>query len=105
MLVLGDGELVHREPVVVVWNIEIDHSRLRAGYGAIPAPMLDRHCHPRANGGRFGCVTSGVAPSGSHEFAKGIVERLGRQRRVQPAERMAQASLQNDLRVVAALSG
>jgi hypothetical protein len=42
-LAFSHGELVDREPVVVVWFVEIEHARLRPGNGAVRATVLDRH--------------------------------------------------------------
>src|SRR2546428_34774 len=41
VLPLGDGELVDRQPVVVVWLVEVDRPRLRTGDRAIIAAVLD----------------------------------------------------------------
>ena len=42
MVVLDDGELVYGQPVVVVWRVEVEHPRLRAGDRAVLAAVFHR---------------------------------------------------------------
>ena len=42
MLALGDRELVDGKPVVVVWVVEVEHPRRRAGDGTIRSAILNR---------------------------------------------------------------
>ena len=49
MLAFGDGELIDREPVVIVRIAEINEASLRAGDRAVLAAVLHRdavHQHP-----------------------------------------------------------
>ena len=74
------------------------HPRLRAGDRAVGAAVLDRHAvdeHP---------VERAVALDqrrrvGPGQLAEGVVERLGREVGVEPAERVAQPPLQDDVAV------
>jgi hypothetical protein len=43
VLALRDGELVDREPVVVVRLIEVERARLRARNGTVCPAILHRH--------------------------------------------------------------
>ena len=43
MLALNDGELIYREPVVVVRFVEIDQPHLDAANRTVVAPLLDRY--------------------------------------------------------------
>ena len=42
MLTLGDGELVHSQPIIVVGNIKVEHPRLRACNRSVRPTILDR---------------------------------------------------------------
>ncbi len=42
VLVLRDAELVHREPVVGLGLVEVDHSSLRAAHFALARPVLSK---------------------------------------------------------------
>jgi hypothetical protein len=75
VMVLGDGELVDGEPVVVFRIVEVQHAGLGAPERAVFAPELDRHTiyeHP---------VEGAVAglngrPFGPGELAEGILDGL-----------------------------
>ena len=99
VLALDDGELVDRQPVVVLRVVEVDDARLRAGDRAVRAAVLDRDAvdeHP---------VEGAVALDqrrrvGRGQLAEGVVQRLGRQVGVEPGERLAQPPLQDHVAVV-----
>ena len=104
MPVLADGELVDRQPVVVVRVVEVEHPRLRAADGAVGRAVLDRHAVDQQ------AMEGAVArlqrwPLGAGELAEGIVEGLGRKRGVEPRECSLQPLRQHDLPVVGALGG
>jgi hypothetical protein len=42
VLPLRDGELIDRQPVVVLGHFEIDHPHLRPGHRPVLPPVLDR---------------------------------------------------------------
>ena len=98
MLTLGHGELVDREPVVVRGNVEVDHARLRPSDRAVRPAVLHRHAvHQHSMHGAVAfdqgrCV-------GTYELAVGVFERLGWQVRVEPDERLPQASFQDHVAV------
>ena len=99
VLVLDDGELVDRQPVVVVGVVEVEHPRLRPADRAVGRAVLDRHAvHQQAVDGAV--ARHQRRPFGARELAEGVVERLGGQRRVELRERVAQPLRQHDLAVV-----
>ena len=99
VLPIGHRKLVHDEPVVVVRCGEVEHSRLRAGDGAIFAPIfhgdaIDQHA-----------VHCAVAFQerrrvGPRELAIGVLNRLSRQLGIEARERLAQAAFQHHVAVV-----
>lgn len=104
VLALGDGERVHGQPVVVRGIVEVDQPRLVAGDGTILAAVLHRpavHQNPTRRAIAFDERRGGKA----RELAEGVFERLGRERRVEPRERLAQPAFENGVAVarVAAL--
>ena len=101
--VLTDGELVHRQPVVVGWVVEVQHACLRPADGAFYRAVLD--CHPVNEQ----AVDSAVArlqrrPLGASELAIRISEGFGRQRGVEPRQGVPQTLREYDLAEVIPLS-
>ena len=54
VFVLDDGELVDREPVVVVGVVEVEHANLRAADPAFGVEVLHRHAGNEHRGGSLG---------------------------------------------------
>ena len=81
MLPVRYGELVDGEPVIIVRCIEVDHPGLCPGNRTVLAAVLHRHAidqHPVQR-----AVTLHQRRRvAAHEFAAGILQRLGRQIRV-----------------------
>jgi len=100
VLGLADRELVDREPVVVLGVVEVDHLCLSAGNRAVGAAVLDGHpVHEQAMEGTVARLKRrSLRP---RELAEGVVERLGRQRGVDPSQRLAQAFGEHDLPIIA----
>ena len=102
VIVFDDRELVDRQPVVIGGNIEVDHAGLRATDGAVIRAILDRHTlyqHPVESP-----VTSFQrCPFRPVQLAKGTVECLGGQIRVQLSQGIPQPTFQNHLPVVGTL--
>ena len=100
--VLGDGELVDSQPVVVGRGLELDDSDLISAHPSIGIPILDRHAldeHP---------VEGSVAglqcrPFRAGELAEGIVQRGCWKARIQLGEGVAEPTLQDYLAVVVPL--
>ena len=100
--VLGDGELVDRQPVVVVRFVEVDDLGLVPPDGAVAGPVLHVDAvdqHP---------VEGPVPGLQGHAFrvgqlAEDVFQRCGGQGHVQPGQCVPQVSLQDHLAVVAAL--
>jgi hypothetical protein len=106
VLVLHHAELVHRQPVVARRVVEVDHPRLRAADAAVGVAVFHRHAvHQQAvqRAVAHDQVCAPIFQTQPRQLAEGIVQRLGRQRRVQPRERIAQAPGQHHLPVVVAL--
>ena len=99
VLPVGHGKLIHGQPVVIVWRIEIDHFCLRTSDRAILAAILDSHAiHQHPMHGAIAlderrCI-------GARQLAKGIFQRIGRQVAIQPIERLAQAAFQHHVAIV-----
>ncbi|EXI72987.1 MAG: hypothetical protein AW07_02919 [Candidatus Accumulibacter sp. SK-11] len=102
VLVLDDAELVHRQPVVACRVVEVDHPCLRATNAAAGVAVLDRHAIDQQAVQRA-VAHDGVDAFRPRQLAEGIVQRLGRQCRVEPRERIVQAQPKDDLPVVVAL--
>ena len=101
MFIFDDGELIDREPVIVVRVIEIDQPRLRAANDAVasifdsdavnqqpmkrPVPRIERRAFKTG------------------DFTESVVNRFGRQSRIQPHERFAQPVCQENLSVISTL--
>ena len=101
VLVLGDGELVDGQPVVIGWGFEVYSLHLRAANGSIVSPVLHRHAvdqHP-VEGAVAGLQGRALR---SGQPAKRVVQRVGGQRRVETGERVKQPTLQDDLSEVVA---
>ena len=98
VLPFGDGELVDREPVVVVGALEVDHTRLRAGDRAVLAPVLDGdavHQHAMKSAVAFDAAMA----HRSHELPEGVLQRLARQVRVEGFKSAAQPGFENRVTV------
>ena len=99
VLPLGDGELIDREPVVVVRIVEIDHARLRAGDRAVLAAVFDRDAvHQHA-------MQSAITLDQRRrieldQLAIGVFHRFRRQIGIQPGQRRLQAILQDNVTIV-----
>ena len=98
VLPLGDGELVDRQPVVVLRAVEVDDPRLLAGDGAVLAAVLDGDAvdqHPvdgavaLQKGGRVD----------ARELAEGVLEGFGREGGIEASERGAKAACEDDVAV------
>ena len=99
VLPVGHGELVDRQPVVVVGVVEVDHPGLRPGDGAVLAAVLHRdavHQQP-VNGAVAFQQGRGV---GARELAVGVLQCLGRQFWIQLRECLSQAAFEDDVAVV-----
>ena len=103
VLVLGDAELVDREPVVACGIIEVDHPRLCAADRAISVAVLDGYAIDQQAVQRAVALDQ-IGTLGPDEVAERIVQRFGGQCWVEPGQRIAQPLRQHDLAVVAPLS-
>ncbi len=91
-----DGELVDRQPVVVLGLVEVDHPRLRAGDRAVRPAVLDRHAVHQQPVHRA-VVRHQRRPVGVGELAERLLPRRRRQPRIQPLQRRLQPSPQQHL--------
>ena len=104
VLVLGDGELVDREPVVARRFAEVEHANLIA---ADPAPRVDvLHRHP----GDEHLVEIAVPrlqrrPGRPGQSSQGVFERIVGQVRIEPGEGGSQPGRQHHLAVIGAFRG
>ena len=92
VLALGHRELVDREPVVVVWGVEVDDLRLRTSDRAVGSAVLDGDTineHP-VNGA---VELDQRRRIGARQLAVGILDGVGRQVGVEANERVAQTAL------------
>ena len=104
MAVLDHGELVDRQPVIVVRIIEVEDAHQVAAQRAVGPEVFDGHA---LNDHAVGRVVVGGqrGPVGPRELAVGFVQRGRRHVRVEPRQRVAQPPRQHDLAVVLALRG
>jgi len=94
--VLEHGELVHCQPVVVGRIIEVNHADLCAAQVAVGIAVFHRHAiHQQAVQGAV--ALKQVAALGLRQLAPGILQRLGGQVGVEPAQRLAQVTFQDHL--------
>jgi hypothetical protein len=101
VLVLGDGELIDREPVVVLRIVEVERARLRPADRAVCCAVLDRHTlHQQAMHGTV--AGRQLRAFGTRQPTEGIVHRFGRKCGIEPLQRVAQARFQYNLRIVRA---
>ena len=94
LLPLDDGELIDRQPVVLLGPLEIDDLRLGAGNrpvrpGVFDIDAVDEHAMQRAVAGEQ------VRRLDPQQFAVGVEDRSRRQTRVQPGQRTMQPVLQD----------
>ena len=82
VLVLGDRELIDREPVVVLRIVEVEHARLRPADRAVRRAVLHRHAlHQQA---MYGAVAGRqLRAFGARQPPEGIRQSLGRQHGVE----------------------
>ena len=100
--VLDHGELVHREPVVVVRVVEVEHPHLGAAHPAVGVGVL------HGDAGDQHAVEVAVAglqrrPRRARQSAQGVFERVVGQVGIEPGEGVAQPAVQHHLAVVGAL--
>ena len=99
---LHHGELIHRQPVVVLRRLVVQDAHQVAAQRAVGPEILHRHAlHQHA----VGCVVIGGqrGPVGPGQLAVRLVQRGRRHGRVEPRERVPQPLRQNGLPVVLAL--
>ena len=102
--VFDDGELVDRQPVVVVRVVEIEDAHQVAAQRAVGAEVF--HGHALDQHAVDGMVVGGQGGAvGAGQLAVGFVERGGGHARVETGERVAQAAGQHDLGVVVTFGG
>ena len=98
VLILGDCELVDRQPVVAGGFVEVDNLNLRPANGAVAHPVLHRHAlHQHPVKGAVSSLQRGSLRS--DQLAKGILQRVGGQVRVQSGQGIAQPLGQHYLAV------
>lgn len=102
--VLDHSELVDREPIVVVWRIEVDRARLRSTDLAFGRAVLDRHAVDQQAMHRTVALDQ-VRALGTREFAEGVFDCVGWQGRIQPDECVSQATGEQHVAVVAPFCG
>ena len=103
ILVLGDSELVDRQPMVVGGTVKIDDVCLRAADGAALRPILHRHAiHQHPVEGPVAGFEGRSLRSG--QSAERVVQRLGGEIGVEKCDGVAQPPFQNHLAVVGSLS-
>ena len=96
--------LVDGEPIVVLWIVEVDHSRLRPADRAVGGAVLDRHAvYEQAVEGPITGFER--RPLRASDLAEGVVNGFGRERGVQPSKGVAQSPLEHHLAVVGAFGG
>ena len=102
--VFDDGELVDRQPVVIVRVVEIQDAHQVAAQRAVGAEVF--HGHALDQHAVDGVVVGGQGRAvGAGQLAVGFVERGGGHARVETGERVAQATRQHDLGVVLTFRG
>ena len=102
VLVLDDGELVDRQPVVVGRVVEIDNTGLRPPDRAVLDAVLHRHAiHDHAMEGAVAGLQH--RPFRAGQLGEGVVERRCGKGRVEPRERVAEPTPQHHLAVIGAL--
>ena len=92
VLAFGNRELIDRQPVVVVGDVEVDDASLIACDRAISAAVLDCYAFHEHS------VHSAVAldqrwRAGSHHLPEGVLQSLCREPRVEPSKRIPQPVL------------
>ena len=102
VLVLGDGELVDREPVVGRGPVEVDDLRLRPADGSLGRAVLDLDA-PHQHAVEGAVASREGRALGAGELAEGALEGVGGEVRVQRGEGVAQAMVQHNLPEVVAL--
>ena len=99
LLPINHGELVGRDPVVVVVRIEIEQARLRAGdrsvgVGVFDSDAADQHAMQRA-------VARDQSRSiNARQLAEGIIERCRRHSGVEPRQRLTQRGFEDDIAII-----
>ena len=101
---LDHGELIDCEPVVPVRFVEVDHANLSAANPAVRVDVLhgdagDKHAMEVAVSG----LQRHTGRAG--QSAQGVIECVGGQVGIEPAERGPQAQVQHDLAIVRAFGG
>jgi len=102
VLLLRHGQLVDDEPVIACGLVEVQGAHLRSGDRAARPAVLDRDAvrkHP-VEGAIAGLQRCAL---GAGQTAEGILQRFGRQRRVEPCQRLPQPIVENDIGVASAL--
>ena len=100
--VFGDGELVDRQPVVVVRVAPVHHPSLVAPDGAVVVPVLHRHPVDQHPVKRAVASLQGRA-FGVGQLAEGTFHRCEGQVRVEPGQGVPQPTFQHHLTVVVPL--
>ena len=101
VLVLDDGELVDRQPVVPRWFAEVEHAHLSAADTPLRVDVLHRHPgdeHPME------VAVSGLQCRAGRpgQSAQGVFERIVGQVRIEPGQGGSQPGCQNHLAVIGA---
>ena len=104
VLVLDDGELVDREPVVAGRVVEVEHANLSAADPALCVEVLHRHPgdeHP------VEVAVPGLQrrPGRAGQAAQSVFDRSVGQVRIEPGERGPQPGCQHHLAVIGAFRG
>ena len=102
VLALDDGELVYRQPIVVRGVLVVEDGDLGSPHGAPGGPVLDRHAvHQHAVERAVAGFQRGAFRPG--QLSECVVQGVAGEGRIQPLQRIAQPTLQNDLAIVASL--
>ena len=102
VLILCDGELVDRQPVVAGGFVEVDDLHLRPANGAFGRPVLHRHAlHQHPVKGAVSSFQRG--PLWSDQLAKGVLKSVCRQVRVDCGQGIAQALGQHYFAIIGSL--
>ena len=98
----GDGELAHRQPVVVGGVLKVDHPDLVPAHPVLGISILDTdaiHEHPM-KGAVTGFQRRAFRPG---QFAEGVVYRIDRQTGIERRKCIPQPSLQSHFAIIISL--
>jgi hypothetical protein len=95
-------ELVHDEPVVGAWLLEVDDAHRRVTHGAVGTQVFEAQTVDQV-GVELAVAVDELRRRDARQLAEGLVERLLRQLRIEPRQRAAQPPFENDLLVARAL--